>query len=164
MSEEVSTTTRDVKSFLGFCTYYRRYVKCFEQIAKPLHDLVALYKSGGQCKKKSQPVKREWKKDSPYQVPFSMLKGVLTSAPVHGFADFSIPFVLETDASNGGVGVALSQVQDGRSHVIAYVNRVHRGGERSIENYSSKKLELLALKWAITEMVHTSLCTWTTIL
>ena len=43
----VPTTTRDVRSFLGFCSYYRRYIKGFAQIAKPLHDLVALCESGG---------------------------------------------------------------------------------------------------------------------
>ena len=150
----VPTTTRDVRSFLGFCSYYRRYVKGFAQIAKPLHDLVALCESGGLCKKakrKSQPVTEEWKRDNSYQVAFSMLKDALTSAPVLGFADFSIPFVLETDASNEGLGAVLSQVQDGRSRVIAYASRGLRGAERNMENYSSKKLELLALKWAITE-------------
>ena len=60
------------------------------------------------------------------------------------------PFVLETDASNKGLGAVLSQVQDGRSHVLAYASRGLRGAERNMENYSSKKLDLLALKWAIT--------------
>ena len=43
----VPMTSRDVRSFLGFCSNYRRYVKGFAQIAKPLHDLVALCESGG---------------------------------------------------------------------------------------------------------------------
>ena len=59
--------------------------------------------------------------------------------------------MLETDASNEGLGAVLSQVQDGRSRVIANASRGLRGAERNMENYSSKKLELLALKWAITE-------------
>ena len=52
-----------------------------------------------------------------------MLKDALTSAPVLGFADFSIAFALETDASNKGLGAVLSQVQDGRSRVTAYASR-----------------------------------------
>ena len=42
-------------------------------------------------------------------------------------------------------------MQDGKSKVIAYVSRGMRGGEKSKDNYSSKKLELLALKWVVTE-------------
>ena len=124
-------------------------------MAKPLHDLVALCESGGPCrkkmKKKSQPVTEEWKRDSSYQVAFSMLKDALTSVPVLGFADSSIPLVLETDASNEGLGDVLSQVQDGRSHIIAYASRGLWGAKWNMENYNSKNLELLAQKWAITE-------------
>ena len=80
-----------------------------------------------------------------------MLKDALTSAPVLGFADFSIPFVLETDASDEGLGAVLSQVQDGRSRVISDASRGFLGAERNMENYSNKKLEILALKWAVTE-------------
>lgn len=50
-----------------------------------------------------------------------------------------------------GLGVVLSQVQDGREHVIAYASRSLHSAERNYANYSSFKLELLALKWAVTE-------------
>jgi len=70
---------------------------------------------------------------------------------VLGYADYSIPFVVETDASLEGLGAVLSQVQDGKKRVIAYASRCLRQTERNMENYSSMKLELLAMKWAITE-------------
>ena len=80
------------------------------------------------------------------------LKKAFTSAPVLGFADYSKPFIVETDACDTGLGAVLSQQQeDGRLRVIAYASRGLRGAENNSASYSSKKLELLALKWGITD-------------
>lgn len=67
------------------------------------------------------------------------------------YADFTLPFRLYTDASNQGLGAVLAQVQDGVEHVVAYASCSLHPTERNDPNYSSFKLELLALKWAITE-------------
>ena len=67
------------------------------------------------------------------------------------YPDYTKPFIVEVDASNDGLGAVLSQEQDGRVRPIAYASRALRGAERNMENYSSRKLELLALKWAVTE-------------
>ncbi len=75
----------------------------------------------------------------------------LACAPVLGYADFSLRFVLETDVSNFGLGAVLYQLQDGRKKVSAYASRRLRGAERNDRNYSRMKLELLALKWAVVE-------------
>ena len=79
------------------------------------------------------------------------LKLSLTSAPVLGFADYTRDFIVETDASLTGLGAVLSQIQDGQTRVIAYASRTLRPAEKNMSNYSSFKLELLALKWAVTE-------------
>ena len=60
-------------------------------------------------------------------------------------------FILETDTSYDGLGAVLSQKQEGTRVVIAYASRSPLGAERNCENYSSKKLELLAVKWAVCE-------------
>ena len=73
-------------------------------------------------------------------------------APVLGYPNFTREFILETDTSLKGLGTILSQQQkDGSVRVIAYASRSLHPSERSMCNYSSTKLELLALKWAVTE-------------
>lgn len=151
----VPKTTKDVRSFLGFCSYYRRFVKGFAQLAKPLHQLLSDCEPGKACRRrKSVSVETRWSEDASLQHAFDTLKHAMTNTPVLGFADFSLPFVVETDASNDGLGAVLSQVQNGKSKVIAYVSRGLRGGEKNMNNYSSKKLELLALKWVVAEKLR----------
>ena len=69
-----------------------------------------------------------------------------------GYVRYDRPFILETDASEKGVGAVLSQKQsDGGTRVIAYASRGFRDGECNKANNSSKKLELLALEWAVAD-------------
>lgn len=68
-----------------------------------------------------------------------------------GYADFTKPFYVEIDASHQGLGAILSQEGKGGRRPIAYASRGLRPSERNIEDYSAMKLELLALKWAVTE-------------
>ena len=87
-----------------------------------------------------------------HQEAFDALKEALCTAPVLGYPNFTREFILETDASLKGLGAILSQQQkDGSICVIAYASRSLCPSERSMCNYSSAKLELLALKWAVTE-------------
>ena len=87
-----------------------------------------------------------------HQYAFDALKEALTTAPVLGYPDFSREFILGTDASLNGAGAVLSQQgKDGQICVIAYASCSLHPSERSMHNYSSAKLKLLALKWALTE-------------
>ena len=68
------------------------------------------------------------------------------------YADLKKPFIVETDASFKGLGaVLMKKDEDDLARVISYTSRSLRPGEKSMKNYSSAKLELLALKWAVTE-------------
>lgn len=67
------------------------------------------------------------------------------------YADFTLPFILEVDASHSGLGAVLSQEQNGKVRPIAHASRGLRPTEHNMSNYSSMKLEFVALKWAMTE-------------
>lgn len=85
---------------------------------------------------------------------FESITHHLIAAPVLAYANFTKPFVLEVDASHGGLGAVHSQEHDGKLRPIAYASRGVRPTERNMDNYSSMKLELLAVKWAVTEKFH----------
>lgn len=139
----------ELRSFLGFASYYRRFVEGFAKLAGPLHRLVAKL-AGTKSKKGSGEVfQAAWTLEC--EESFEALKAKFTSAPVLAYADFTRPFILETDASHSGLGAVLSQETEGGTRPIAYASRGLRPTERNMDNYSSMKLEFLALKWAMTE-------------
>ena len=83
---------------------------------------------------------------------FDQLKDLCTSTPILAYADYKKPFQLQTDASDLGLGAVLYQVDDDQcQRVIAYASHSLSNTER---NYPAYKLELLALKWAITNRFH----------
>lgn len=145
-------TEKDLRSFLGLAGYYRKFIKGFSQIAAPLHSVLTKQEkkvTGTKMVTKEIPFKQKWNAEC--DNAFEKLKSCLTSTPVLGFPNFSSPFIVETDASYDGLGAVLSQQQESGKVVISYASRSLRPGERNMSNYSSMKLELLALKWAITE-------------
>lgn len=142
------TTISELRSFLGFASCYRRFVDRFARLAAPLHRLVAEL-GGTKVRGSESAVVKKWSEEC--QQSFEALKAKLTTAPVLAYADFSRPFILEVDASHGGLGAVLSQEQDGRVRPIVYASRGLRPTERNMANYSSMKLEFLALKWVMTD-------------
>ena len=140
----------ELRSFLGFASYYRRFVEGFSKLAAPLHHLVArLTGSHKKGKTPKTPLLPHWNEHC--EQAFLSLRTGLTMAPVLAYADFKKPFILEIDASHGGLGAVLSQDQEGKRRPIAFASRGLKPTERNMDNYSSMKLEFLALKWAITE-------------
>ncbi len=142
------TTILELWSFLGFASYYRRFVEGFAKLAAPLHRLVAEL-VGSKAKRPEPTLSEKWTEE--HQRSFDALKSKLTTAPVLAYADFSLLFILEVDASHGGLGAVLSQEQEGKVRPIAFASRSLRPTKRNPANYSSMKLEFLALKWAMTD-------------
>ena len=139
-------TNTEVRSFLGFTNYYRRFIHKYSQIAKPLNLLI----TGDSSKSKNKKTKVEWNESC--EQAFERLKEICTQTPVLGYADYTKPFRLNTDASTEGLGAALYQKQeDGTERVIAFASRTLSKSER---NYDAHKLEFLALKWAVTKKFH----------
>ncbi|KAG1925740.1 interleukin-1 receptor accessory protein-like 1-A [Pimephales promelas] len=152
----IPKTVRDLRSFLGFAGYYRRFVESYSQIVKPLNALLqgefstrGRSTSSYRVRSKAQSLAGKW--DNECQVAFDTIIQKLTTAPVLAFADWKLPYILHTDASVTGIGAALYQVQDGKTRVIAYASR---GLSKSEKNYPVHKLEYLALKWAVCEKFH----------
>lgn len=129
------TNVRSLRRFLGIASWYRRFVPGFSQIAKPLNDLL---------KKNS---KWQWQEDQ--QGAFDKLKECLTRAPVLTCPDFQKPFVLQTDASDNGLGAALIQHLHDGDHVIAYASRSLTSSEKK---YTVTEKECLAIVWGIEKM------------
>ena len=138
--------------FIGLASYYRRFIPNFAKWAGPLHALIFPASSKqkfrkGQMKKSNLP---EFQWTPACQEGFDQLKKALLEAPVLAYPDYSKPFILETDASLKGLGVVLSQKGDNNEKsVIAYACQSIQPSEKSMWDYSSAKIELMALKWSV---------------
>lgn len=143
----VPKSVDEVRRFLGFTGFYRRFVKDFAKIAKPLHDL--LKGSDGPTKRKKRKSVFRWQEQE--QMAFDRLIDACCSTPILAYADYGKPFVLHTDACSSGLGAVLYQNQDGKQRVIGYASRSLNKSEK---NYPAHKLEFLALKWAVSEKFH----------
>jgi len=139
------TCPNEVRQFLGFAGYYRRFVKDFAKIVKPLNEVMP-DPTISKGKRKKHKSARVWKWGPEQETAFQLIRKLLSTPPVLGYADYSLPFELHTDASGHGLGSVLYQIQDGRPCVISYASRGLNKAER---NYSAHKLEFLALKWAV---------------
>lgn len=123
------THVRGVQSFLGFCNFYRRFIKDYGRIARPLVLLT--------------------RKDAPFlfdtncMTSFEKLKNMLINAPVLVHYQTHLPSMIETDASDGVVGGVLSQLQDdGQWHPVAFFTKTMLPAEM---NYAIFDKEMLAI-------------------
>ena len=131
-------TKTHIRSFLGLAGYYRKFIPNFAEIASPLTDLT----------KKSAPVNVVWNDEC--EQAFQLLKQTLVSVPVLNSPDFSNDFVLQTDASNRGLGAVFSQKgKDGEEHPVMYLSRKLLPRE---ENYPIIEKECLAIVWAVQKL------------
>ena len=124
-------TKKQVRSFLGLCGYYRRFMPKFSAIAMPLTELI----------KKNKPNKVNWTR--PCERAFQQLKDMLTDYSILTTPDWKRPFVLQTDASAVGIGYVLSQINgEGEEHPIAFGSRKLLP---RVQRYSAIEREALAI-------------------
>ncbi|CAA7014621.1 unnamed protein product [Microthlaspi erraticum] len=102
-------TVKDIRSFLGHAGFYRRFIKDFSQIARPLTRLL--------CKDINFEFTEECHK------AFTKIKDALVSAPVVQPPNWELPFEIMCDASDYAVGAVLGQRKDKKLHVIYYASR-----------------------------------------
>ena len=125
-------SSKDLKSFLGLASYYRRFIPGFADIAVPLHH----------CAKKMTTF--VWSIEE--ETAFTKLKTALSKAPVLAYPDPALPFLLDTDASSTGIGAVLSQVTKGKERPVAYFSSTLNQSQR---NYCVTRRELLAVVKAV---------------
>ena len=122
-------TVKQVRQFLGFGNFYRRFIWHFSDLAKPLNDLL----------KKDHPF--EWTNDC--QKAFDCLKERFTQEPVLAMPDHACPFQIKTDASKYATGAVLTQLNsNGDRHPISFISKTLSPAER---NYKIYDRELLAI-------------------
>ena len=128
---------RQVRGFIGLATYYKKFIQGFGEIARPLH-LVKEVKG-----------RLEWNNEC--QQAYERLREALLSDNVLTLPDFELPFILETDASNYGVGAVLIQKQENKGRPIAYFSK---GLNKTEQNYSTSEKELYAIVLAVEHFKH----------
>ena len=152
----------ELRSLLGFLGYFRCYVKDFAKKVKPLYNLLKGSVSEGVSTKKGKVGKSgkrvgqkydsrervEWTEEC--QDVVDRLIDHLQSPEVIAYPNWDLPFFLNCDASNLGLGAVLYQTQNGVDRVISYASRTLSEPEKNY-NFHSGKLEFLALYWAVTE-------------
>ena len=121
---KIPTNTTELRSFLGLAGYYRRFIKDYSVICRPLHDLI--------------------KKDSflwsdSQTAAFDKLKFSLTHAPVQALPDFTIPFELECGASGIGIGAVLMQ----KHMPIAYYSKSLGPKAAALPTYEKEDVAIL---------------------
>ncbi len=122
-----------VRGFLGMVGWYRKFIKNFAHIAKPLFNLT------------KKDVKWEWTDEC--ERAFMKLRDAITTYPVLRAPDPNKDFILQTDASDDALGAVLMQKDDeGELHPVAYASKSLDKAQR---NYSVTDREALAIVWAL---------------
>ena len=135
-NQKLPETITDVRAFCNLAGFYRKYIKNFAKVAKPLTDMMAI-----PGKKKRVTLSKE-AKDA-----FFELKELLNSRPVLHLPDFDKPFALRTDASKYAIGGVLFQINDkGEERPIAFGSRVLSKTE---QRYSASEREMLGIYYWI---------------
>ncbi|RVW86229.1 Retrovirus-related Pol polyprotein from transposon 17.6 [Vitis vinifera] len=126
------TNVKGIRQFLGHAGFYRRFIKDFSKISKPLCELLV------------KDAKFVW--DEKCQRSFEELKQFLTTAPIVRAPNWKLPFEVMCDSSDLAMGAVLGQREDGKPYVIYYASKTLNEAQR---NYTTTEKELLAVVFAL---------------
>lgn len=121
----VPSSVKELRSFLGLAGYYRKFVLNYGILSKPLTSLL----------KKGQLYLWTSATDQAFQA----IKHALVTAPVLAMPDFSIPFVVETDASDKGMGAVLMQ----NNHPITFLSKALGPRHLGLSTYEKESLAIM---------------------
>lgn len=123
---------KQLLTFLQTCSWFRRFINNFAEVARPLTELT----------KKTA----KWKWDKRQQEAFETLKESLISQPILRQADPTMPYILRTDASAYAIGAVLLQGEGPDERPVEYASRLLTSAER---NYATTEREALAVVWSV---------------
>lgn len=122
----------EAKRFVAFCNYYRRFIRGFSQIAKPLNDL------------SKKTIEFKWSMEA--QIAFDKLKACLLSPQILAYPDLEREFMLTVDASRIGCGAVLSQIFEDGDRPISFASKTFNAAE---SKKATIEQELIAIHYAV---------------
>lgn len=102
------TTAKEIRSFLGFTGWHRKFVKGYAELSAPLVNLAR------------KNVKFEWKPE--HQKAFEAIREALVKSNILCNPNYSLPFHIDSTSSSVGTSAVLYQMVDGNRHIIAYMS------------------------------------------
>jgi hypothetical protein len=133
------TTKHELRSFMGLMGYYRDFIPNFAAVAVPLTDLT----------KKGKPKTLQW--EEAQEKAYKTLKELLCKDPILHLPDPSKPYVLQTDASDYGIGAILMQDHNGTLFPVCYASKKLTDRERK---YCTMERECLAVVWGTKKFIN----------
>ena len=126
------TNVKAVRQFLGHAGFYRRFIKDFSKIAKPLCELLV------------KDTKFVW--DERCQKSFEELKLHLTTVPIVRAPNWKLPFEVMCDANDFAIGAVIGQREGGKPYVVYYASKTLNEAQR---NYTTTEMDLLVVVYAL---------------
>jgi len=136
------TTQQELKSFLGFVTYFHEHIKNYSMIVAPLHNMLHGY---------NKKVKRLLTWDDTTNAALDEITNAIRDCPTLFFIDDHSPIYLHTDASDFGIGAYLYQVRDDKEHPIQFISKAFK---REQLRWDTPEKEAYAIFYALKKLQH----------
>ena len=122
-------TKKEVQSFLGFANFYRRFIKDYSKVTRPLHELT------------TDRVLWEW--NEMCKIAFNTLKSKFGQRPILATFDPSLPKMIETDASDLAIGAVLSQFEHKKWYLLDCISRKFQPAELNYDVHDKEMVSIV---------------------